>query len=343
MKNLGLQYSEALNLVGKINFKKLRNAIEVYQSYRHSRKTGNVIHPAMPYALSVEPTTSCNLRCPECISGLRAFTRPTGMLDPDLYAKIIEDVREHLIYLTLYFQGEPYLNQHFFDFVSMASDSGIYTNTSTNAHYLNPENAEKTVKSGLDRIIVSIDGLDQETYEKYRIGGDLSKVSEGLNNLVRLKKMLKLRKPFIDLQFIAMGTNEHQLKDVNAFAAQLGVDRVLIKTAQVNDFENGSVFIPSDESLSRYKYNEEGKWVLKNRMDNHCWKMWHSAVITWDGNVVPCCFDKDSNHSMGNIKDYKFEEIWNNDAYKAFRSNLFKSRSEIDICSNCSEGTKIWN
>ncbi len=341
--NLSKQYHEAKSIAGKVSFKKLRNVIEVYQSYRNSKKTGIVEHPAKPFALSIEPTTSCNLRCPECISGLRAFTRPTGMLELDLYSKIIEEVKEYIIYLTLYFQGEPYLNKHFFDFVKIASEAGIYTNTSTNAHYLNPENSEKTIRSGLDRIIVSIDGLDQETYEKYRIGGNLDKVSEGLNNLVLIKEKLKSRKPFIDLQFIAMGTNEHQLNDVDAFGKSLGVDRVLIKTAQVYDYENGSKFIPSDDSLARYKQMEDGRWVLKNRMDNHCWKMWHSSVVTWNGDVVPCCFDKDSNHSMGNLKESSFEEVWNNEAYKEFRANLFKSRSEIDICSNCSEGTKIWN
>ena len=334
---------EFQGIAAKVNYKKLKNAIEVYRSYQSAKKSGEVIHPAMPFAISIEPTTSCNLRCPECISGLRAFTRPIGMLEPELFSKIIEEVKDYIIYLTLYFQGEPYLNKHFFDFVRIAHENGIYTNTSTNAHFLNEENCELTIKSGLDRIIVSIDGLDQETYEKYRIGGSLEKVSEGLNNLTKMKKALRSKTPFIDLQFIAMGTNEHQLEGVDAFGNALGADRVLIKSAQVYDYSNGSQFIPKDEKYSRYHLAENGQWVLKNKLDNHCWKMWHSAVISWDGKVLPCCFDKDADHEMGNIRDNTFSEIWNNREYQTFRESLFKSRSEIDICSNCSEGTKVWN
>jgi MoaA/NifB/PqqE/SkfB family radical SAM enzyme len=205
---------EMRGIATKLSYKKLKNAVDVYQSYQQAKKTKEVRHPAMPFALSVEPTTSCNLRCPECISGLRDFTRPTGMLELDLYKKIISEVKNHVIYLTLYFQGEPYLNRHFFDFARIAHDAGIYTNTSTNAHYFDEENARKTVECGLDRVIVSIDGLDQQTYEKYRIGGKLNKVTAGIRNLVEMKKKLKSRTPFIDLQFIAMGTNEHQLQDV---------------------------------------------------------------------------------------------------------------------------------
>jgi radical SAM protein with 4Fe4S-binding SPASM domain len=70
--------------------------------------------------------------------------------------------------------------------------------------------------------------------------------------------------------------------------------------------------------------------------------MWHSAVITWDGNVVPCCFDKDAKYSMGNVQTETFQDIWNNSKYNSFRANLLKSRSSIDICTNCSEGTKVW-
>jgi radical SAM protein with 4Fe4S-binding SPASM domain len=70
--------------------------------------------------------------------------------------------------------------------------------------------------------------------------------------------------------------------------------------------------------------------------------MWSSCVITWDGKVVPCCFDKDAKHQLGNLQEKTFKEIWQNDSYKKFRTSLLKSRKEIDICQNCSEGTKVW-
>src|SRR5205085_9820154 len=129
------------------------------------------VHRGMPISIGIEPTTSCNLRCPECPSGLRSFTRPTGMLDESLFKKVIDELRDTHTYLTFYFQGEPYLHPDFLSLVRYAADRKIFTSTSTNAHYLNDANARATIESGLDRLIISIDGTTQETYESYRVGG----------------------------------------------------------------------------------------------------------------------------------------------------------------------------
>ena len=90
------------------------------------------------------------------------------------------------MYLIFYFQGEPYLNPDFLDMVKYASGKKIYTATSTNAHYLNDANARRTIESGLDRLIISIDGTTQETYQQYRVGGHLNKVLEGLGGSLLL-------------------------------------------------------------------------------------------------------------------------------------------------------------
>ena len=125
------------------------------------------------------------------------------------------------------------------------------------------------------------------------------------------------------------------------FAKTLGVDEVKFKTAQVYDYENGSEFIPDTGQYARYRKTGSG-YAIKNRMYNHCWKMWHSCVITWDGKVVPCCFDKDASHVLGDMKEQSFKEIWFSKRYGDFRSRLFRSRKNIDICRNCTEGTKVW-
>src|SRR5438034_8788507 len=103
-------------------------------SYYYSRLSRKPKHWGYPISVSVEPTTSCNLRCPECPSGLRSFSRPTGMLESRLFEQIINEVHVHSPYLILYFQGEPYLNPHFFDFVKYAAQKKMYVDTSTNAH-----------------------------------------------------------------------------------------------------------------------------------------------------------------------------------------------------------------
>jgi radical SAM protein with 4Fe4S-binding SPASM domain len=334
--------SNNIQLAKKLTFKKLNNAFKVWISYHLSKQTKRAANFGFPISIAIEPTTSCNLRCPECPSGLRQFTRPIGMLEPTFFKTTIDAIYKELIYLTFYFQGEPYLNPNFLEMVKYASDKKIYTSTSTNAHYLTPEQAIKTVESNLDRLIISIDGTTQETYEQYRIGGNLQKVIDGTKNIIAVKKKLNSKTPHIVFQFLVVKPNEHQLHDVKQLADTLGVDEVVFKTAQVYDFENGNPLIPSNQTYSRYKQQTDGTYKIKNELLNQCWRMWSSCVITWDGLVVPCCFDKDAKHQLGDLKIQSFHELWNSSKYQGFRQSILKSRQEIDICKNCSEGTKVW-
>ncbi|MBI1307894.1 MAG: radical SAM protein [Bacteroidetes bacterium] len=294
----------------------------------------------MPISISIEPTTSCNLRCPQCPSGLRQFTRETGMLNTELNRKVLDELAPTLTWITYYFQGEPYLNRDFLDMVLYASKKNIYTATSTNAHYLTPDICEKTVHSGLKRLIISIDGIDQESYAKYRIGGKLEKVIQGTTNLVSAKKKLG-NGPTIIWQFIAFRHNEHQIPELRKLAKEVGVDKLVIKTAQIYDFETNDDLIPTNSELSRYS-KKNGKYRIKNKLLNHCWRLWQECVVTWDGKIVPCCFDKDASHQLGDLSKQTFSEIWHNSKYGSFRKLVLKSRKNIDICQNCTEGTKIW-
>lgn len=333
---------DSFGLLKKSSFKRAFNASKIFTSYHHARLTGKPLIQGLPISISIEPTTSCNLRCPECPSGLRSFTRATGMLEQSLFKNTIDQLASTLSYLTFYFQGEPYLNPQFLDMASYASSRGIYTSTSTNGHYLNDEAARKTVESGLDRLIVSIDGTSQKTYESYRVGGNLEKVIEGTRNILFWKKKLKSRTPHVVFQFLVVKQNEHQIPEVYKLAHELGVDEVALKTAQIYDYKNGSPLIPQQQQYSRYRKNDDGSYSLKNKLLDHCWKMWHSCVVTWDGNVVPCCFDKDAHFVLGNLNESSFETIWRGEKYNQFRASLFKSRSEIEICRNCTEGMNVW-
>ena len=316
--------------------------LRVYSSYHFSKWNKKPAIKGLPVSIAIEPTTSCNLRCPECPSGLRDFTRPTGMLDEKFFRETIDQLASHLLYLTFYFQGEPFLNPKFLDMVKYAAAKKIFTSTSTNAHYFDDSVAKRTIESGLDRLIISIDGTTQETYSSYRIGGELEKVIEGTKKIIQWKKEMRSSTPQVIFQFLVVKPNEHQVEDVKRLAEELGVDEVLLKTAQIYDYENGHELIPGQEKYSRYKKLKGGKWVIKNELQNHCWKMWSSNVITWDGSVVPCCFDKDAKHKLGSLKNNSFEKIWFSEEYNRFRASVMRSRSEIDICKNCSEGTKVW-
>ncbi len=290
-----------------------------------------------PTTVSIEPTTSCNLRCPECPSGLRSFSRPTGMLDPEQYKTMIALLGDHLTYLHLYFQGEPYLHPQFLELVKAADQKRIFTATSTNAHYLNTENVDKTLHSGLKQLIVSVDGISQEIYEDYRIGGNLQKVTEGIRLLTHTRKERVLKFPRIVLQFLVTGKNEHQIPELYQWASQLGVDEIQLKTTQIYNFENGSELMPQEEKHSRYQRIGKDKWKLKKNIENKCWRMWQGAVITWDGKMVPCCFDKDASNVMGTLAEDDPKKIWKNSSYQLFRKQLLRDRTKIEMCRNCTE------
>ncbi len=335
-------FKDITNLLSKsLRHKRVTNAIKVTSSYYVSKILKRPIHWGNPISFSIEPTTSCNLRCPQCPSGLRSFSRPIGMLNVETFKSTIDALYKTTGYVTLYFQGEPYLNKHFLEMVKYASDKKVYSATSTNAHYLTKENAIATAESGLDRLIISIDGTSQDTYGKYRIGGHLDKVLEGTKNMMEAKKQLKSKTPHVIWQFIVFSHNEHQLEDIKQLAKDYQVDELAIKSAQIYDYETGNDMIPQNESYSRYKKQDDST-AFKNKLLNHCWRLWNSCVITWDGRVVPCCFDKDAEYKMGNVLENDFKHIWKNDQYKAFRGQILKGRKHIDICKNCSEGTSVW-
>jgi len=333
---------DGFNFMRKMTPRRAWNAVKLLGSFYWSDWTKRPFQSGMPASISFEPTTSCNLRCPECPSGLRSFSRPIGMLEPAFFKKTIDELAPELLYLVFYFQGEPYLNRNFLDMVNYAQSKNIYTATSTNAHYLNDETAKKTVESGLDRLIISIDGTTQDVYEQYRVGGKLEKVIEGAKNVLKWRKELNSRTPMVIFQFLVVRPNEHQMDEVKQIADEIGVDDVWFKTAQIYDYENGNDLMPTIDEFSRYKKQKDGSYKIKNTLMNRCWKMWHSCVITWDGRVVPCCFDKDASHALGELKDDSFRNIWFDEKYKDFRASVLHSRSDIEICKNCTEGTKVW-
>jgi radical SAM protein with 4Fe4S-binding SPASM domain len=329
-------------ILKKVTLKKTINFLKLFAGFHYSRLIKTPVQIGMPVFVSIEPTTSCNLRCPQCPSGLREFTRPTGMLREDLFQKVILQLKDHLHSLTFYFQGEPYLNPSFLKMVSFAGSHNIYTSTSTNGHYLTESNARETVLSKLDKLIISVDGITQEVYEQYRKGGVLSKVIEGTVEMIRQKKLLKSKTPHIIWQFVVFKSNQSQIKMVKELGKQLGVDEVKIKTAQIYDFENGHELIP-DDMYSRYKKNDSGNYEIKNKMLNQCWRMWQGCVITWDGKIVPCCFDKDASFKIGDLESNHFRSVWYSPEYNNFRRSVLTGRSNIDICTNCTEGTRVWS
>lgn len=333
---------DLLNLARHVTIKRLFNLFLLYFSFLVSRIIRRPFLIGTPFTVSIEPTTACNLACPECPSGKKEFTRPTGRLSNSTNELILDQLGSSLFYVNYYFQGEPFLNADFLNLIRTAKKRNIYTSTSTNAHFITTSNVDEIVTSGLDRLIISIDGLSQETYSKYRVNGLLNKVLESSKLLVETKKKLNSSTPHLIFQFLVVSYNEHELKELQFLADEIGIDEVRFKSAQLYDYKQGHHLMPKNSDYSRYVQSKNGEYRLKYETGNHCWRMWSSCVFTWDAKVVPCCFDKDAHHQLGSLTTQNFHSIWLSDAYTKFRKQILNGRNEIAICQNCSEGTKVW-
>ena len=295
-----------------------------------------------PFMLMVEPTNFCNLKCPLCPSGNGQMTRERGKMGLGDFQALIDEIGGNLLLLMLWNQGEPFLNRCFTDMVRYARDRKIPTLTSTNGHYIRDrDEARAVVESGLDEIIVSLDGVDQETYQRYRVGGDIERVFDGVRFLVNARKELGSQTPVISLQFIVMRHNESDLAQAESIARDLlgSTDKFLVKTVQVYNDAEAVDYLPENEELNRYEETSERGLRVKGQPHRGCKVLWYSSMVNWDGRVSPCCFDKNVDFGMGStFEDAGFKGIWKNRAYMDFRRGVLRDRSHAVMCQNCSEG-----
>jgi radical SAM protein with 4Fe4S-binding SPASM domain len=326
-------------LLRYISLKKIINILKVYLGYFASIVFKKVILLGSPFSLTTEPTNNCNLHCIECPTGNNTSKREKGNVDFELYQKIIDELKDYILFQMIYFQGEPFQHPDIFKIINYADQNKIYTSTSTNGHFLSQENCHKIVQSGLKNILVSVDGTAQETYEKYRVGGTLQKILKGIETLVKTKQNLKSKFPTIHLQYLVFKYNQHQMSEIRKISKLLGVNKLDFKSAQIENEENYSL-IPDIKRYSRYKY-ENGEYTIKNKMQNRCFRIWSTLVISWDGNIVPCCFDKDLDFIMGNVKQTPILKVWKSENFIRFRKSTLLNRKKTSICRNCTEGLRI--
>lgn len=331
-----------LNIFTKLTLKKILNFFLVEISFILSVLLRKPVVWGLPYTVSIEPTILCSLKCPDCHTGAGLLTRTNQMTDNVLYRRIIDEINHTTLYLILYFQGEPLMNKDIFDMIRYASDNKIFTVTSTNGQHLDKENARKIICSGLDRLIISVDGTDQITYEQYRKGGSLKKIIVGTRCIKELKIKSDSSKPEVIFQFLVFRHNENQVEEVEKFSKKHGADKVWIKTAQITDMDQGRNIIPENPEYTRYRINDEGDLTIKGKLKNRCKRLWRTTVVTTDGLVVPCCFDKNADYIIGDLNKNNLTRIWKNQKYNDFRRVILKDRKSIDICNNCTEGIRVY-
>jgi MoaA/NifB/PqqE/SkfB family radical SAM enzyme len=326
-------------LTTPVTRRQVANILQVLASSLLSSLFRRPILWGRPFMLMVEPSSLCNLRCPLCAVGANKLTRKQGNMPLYRFRQIMDEMGPYLLHLTLWNQGEPFVNPDLLAMIRYAKTRNMVVLTSTNGHFLDGrEKAEQLVASGLDDLIISLDGVSPETYQRYRKGGDFSKVIRGIRHLVAAKRRLGSKRPYIEIQFLLMKHNQHEIKPLRALARELRVDKISLKTVQVESLEESERFLPQRRAHRRYII-EENSLRLKGRIRNNCRWIWFCPVINSDGTVCACCFDKDSAFPLGNIfRSRSLTQIWHGETYQAFRHRILSDRAQLPLCQNCSEG-----
>ena len=299
-----------------------------------------------PYYYFIDPCSYCNLRCPLCATGAGTHQRLQRMLGLVDYGILLDKIAPFAVTVALHNWGEPLLNPEVFKMIRMTSDRKIQTVMSSNLNTEYERLGEEIVASGLSRLIVSLDGVTQEVYQKYRLGGDIELVFDNINKIITAKNSSGLETPVIEWQFLVFKHNEHEIPYAKELAERLRVDQFVCRPAnfpydhysfinQARMEEEEVTWMPTDP-----KYWETHPGVFKRK--GYLWKgachyLYRGMSIAPDGSVSPCCYDYSNRQDFGNLKGDNLNELWNSPAYQRSR-RLFAgspATSSGTICEGC--------
>ncbi len=289
-----------------------------------------------PYHYVIDPINTCVLRCPLCPTGRGTLKRPPGKMAFHDFKNLIDEVAEYAYFIDLYNWGEPFLHRRIFDMIDYANTRNISTKVSTNLNYFDTRMAEQVIESGLEELVISLDGADQETYETYRVGGSLDKVIEGLASLAEQRESQKTSFPILTIRVLLNRHNENQMPAIRQLGKQVGVDNVVVAPIMVNtdSQEDMARWLPVNEIHSFYDYKtRQDRTLQKVRA---CPYLWETCVISWEGAVSPCCWYDDPANDFGNAFAEPLKNIWNNDLYVASRRVFRGEKATRDtVCTSC--------
>ena len=289
----------------------------------------------MPAHLSIEPTNACNLRCPVCETGNGSMERTTGLLDVDKYKALIDKVADTTSVLMFYFMGEPFLHKNAYEMIRYARQKNIYVETCTNGDYVDPKGV---IYSDVNDISFQIGGMTQETHEMYRVRGKLKRVQTNLIELLEERKRNPQSNIKVNVGFVVMKHNEHEVVSFLNWAKDIGVDQANVIDPCVRTIQEGHQLLPNDKRYWFYDEDAFERGILKPKHspDNECTWIWNSVSINWDGTVVPCCRDPNGHHILGNVFETPLKQIWNGKKMRNFREQIVKNQNKVDICKLCS-------
>lgn len=300
----------------------------------------------LPFNILIEPTGDCNYECIKCarFSNLYADDGPTDegkSLSFDQFSRIIDEIGDALLTLRLWHYGEPFLNRDLYRMIEYAKRKNIIVALSSNLSMLNEGASEKLVESGLDYLIVAMDGASDASYALYHGKKSFETVMRNLDALVRTKRKLKSSLPLIEIQFIVMKKNEGEVAKIKNIARDLGVDKLtyIRLDATYLNFERFKSFRSEEDVLPRNKQFRLNVEAIK-RID-FCRIPWEETLIRYSGLVLPCAADYGQRYQMGRLfqvnKYVGFKKIWNSKQYRIFRQEIRDNLNTVDTCCRCTK------
>jgi len=308
-------------------------------------KTSSV--SGFPYHLTIETGNFCPLRCSLCPTGQEKKGLPKGFLTFEDFKKIIDELGNYLLIVELYNWGEPFLNKDFFRMVRYARDQKIIVTTSSNLNVFDDNICIELMHSGLNVLMVSLDGASQETVETYQLGNDFVKVFSNIKSIVKQKKVMNSGKPLIQWKFFVTRFTEKEVHKAKSLAKEAGVDHIefaklLCDMSQrffldsKSQFENVKHWLPHNEHYSAYSNSLKRR---KKALNKDCSSLWTRSVMNWDGIIYPCCNVYGEKWGFGNALTEGFSTVWNNVAYRTSREKVANGKGAIKktICHICAE------
>lgn len=312
--------------------KKFKNFILAKQEEKEKK----LVLESKPYNIDIEPTNICNLHCPLCSTGIGGETRKKGFMTLSKFKKLVDEIKDTVLVLSLQNWGESTLIKDFPQMVNYAHEAGIYVRLSTNFSVdYSDQFFSDFMNSGITRLTMDIDGTTQEVYEKYRVGGKLDTVLKNIRKAVKFKKDHNLKYPILQARMLVMKHNEHQIDDFRELAKELNVDEIELGNIQLNPNTAAEKWLPKEKQYVYQTYLDEQRTVVP------CHWPWSGLVINWDGGVSPCSIVDDSFSDFGNVFDSGVYSVWNNEFYVSSRSEFSntKNMTKFTICNACKNDT----
>ena len=322
------------------NFKRSYNLIKAIINWK-------IFHPiklkTYPITLTICTGNICNLSCKLCPVGLKQEGRKQGFMKFEDFKKIIDETGKYLYELYLFNWGEPLLNKDIFKMISYAKKYNIKVIISSNLMIFNEEIANNLINSGLDSLIVSLDGASNKSVSKYQKGCSFNNVFDNMKNLIKIREKLGKKNPHIQWKFVVNKHNEKEIELAKSLTEKNKIDELSFDfmipnmgTYVLRDeeqcFEEMADWNPKNEKYSIFNYKTKKK---KDYVPGCNW-LWLMSSINWNGSVSPCCSIWFEKFDVGNCLDSPFMEVWNNKSYQNSRKAILgKKIDQFSICKVC--------